>query len=580
MVCETLCSWGCSLMGFLLQPTVLLVLVAAYIVKTMFIKEKIPHRAPLSVKDYPEVKFDGEVLECINPASGEVLGSVTAASPANVLECVRLARIAQIEWAKTSFAERRAVLADLMQAVLDNQDEICRLSSQDTGKTTLEATYGEILTTCEKLRHLVAKGESALQSESRTPPLLLMVKKAWVEYHPLGVIGTIVPWNYPFHNVASAVASSIFSGNAAVVKVSEFACFSRPFFQTIFSDVLAKRGHNPHLVQLMTGCGDTGEALVRSGADKILFIGSPQVGKLVMKAAADSLTPVTLELGGKDAFVVCEDSDYEHAVDVAMRGVFVNCGQNCIAAERVFVHDAIYEKFADEMATRVGALRQGCALKGDGCDLGSMCMEKQVNHVEMMVQQGIDDGATLIAGGKRDPTRPEGLFFQPTVLRDVTPDNRIAMEEVFGPVMLLIRFKTDDELIVAANQTKYALGCSVFSSDYKRAESIASRIVSGMVVINDYGVGYLIQALPFGGCKYSGFGRFNGPEGLREFSRQKSVVTDRFGAVARSPPFVQFPIPRYAPSIVKQAIKMIYEASPLDRVRALATFLKHLIKKE
>src|SRR3989338_8178778 len=198
------------------------------------------------------------------------------------------------------------------------------------------------MTILEKLRWLKNEGERLLAPESRSVPAMLFLKKARIEYYPLGVIGVIIPGNYPFHNVASAVATAIFAGNGCVVKVSEWANSSRGFFQEIFRRVLFRRGHNPDLVQVLGGFGQTGAALIGAGVDHVLFIGSPQTGERVLATASKTLTPVTLELGGKDPFIVLEDAAFDHAAEVALRGVFTNCGQNCIAAERLYVHASIY----------------------------------------------------------------------------------------------------------------------------------------------------------------------------------------------------------------------------------------------
>ena len=233
-----------------------------------------------------------------SPTNGEDLGTERAATEEEVRECIRKARVAQKKWKETSFAERRSVLADLQKLLVERMEEIARNSVKETGKTYLEGIQGEVLPTCEKIRFIMSEGEKALRSESRSVPLLMFLKKALLEYQPLGVIGVIVPWNFPFHNVVSAALSSIFSGNAAVIKTSEWSCYTRKYLQKLFYEVLSKRGHDPNLVQVITGYGDTGAALIKGGVDKVLFIGSPLTGKKVMASASEVLVPVTLELGG------------------------------------------------------------------------------------------------------------------------------------------------------------------------------------------------------------------------------------------------------------------------------------------
>lgn len=530
----------------------------------------------------PRGDDQGTEIESKNPATGEVVGREKCFSPDDVRHVVALSKKAAEAWSQTRFAERRAVFRDLMDAILAQKDEICRASVDGTGKTMMEATYGEIMTTLEKLRWLKNEGEKLLSPESRPVPAMLFLKSARIEYYPLGVIGVIIPGNYPFHNVASAVATALMAGNGCVVKVSEWANSSRSFFQDIFRKVLYKRGHNPDLVQVVGGYGQTGAALIGAGVDHVLFIGSPQTGERVMATASKTLTPVTLELGGKDPFIVCEDAEFDHAVEVALRGVFTNCGQNCIAAERIYVHRSIYDRFADRVVAATRQLRQGPdSLESCQVDCGSIAMPPQVAIVERLVNEAVQQGAVVAAGGKRNPKfDPERtLFYEPTVLTNVTHDMKVVNDEAFGPLMVLIAWDNDDQLVEMANSTRYALGCSIFSTNYARAEALARRIVSGMVTINDYGTGYMIQGLPFGGTKDSGFGRFNGPEGLRAFCRVKSVVTDRFPIRTHAPAFVKYPIPAQGRAIVCNALDMVYSRTISGQVSGLLRFLKSLLSK-
>jgi acyl-CoA reductase-like NAD-dependent aldehyde dehydrogenase len=399
--------------------------------------------------------------------------------------------------------------------------------------------------------------------------LLLGIKSARLEYHPLGVIGIIIPWNYPFHNVVSAASAAIIAGNAALIKVSEWSTHSKILYEQLLRQTLAKRGHNPDLIQLIPGYGDTGDALVRSpGVAKVLFIGSPATGKKVMQAASQNLTPVILELGGKDPMIVFDDVSFDWAIAVVMRGCFINLGQNCISSERVYVHEKIFDKFAAALAEKVKSTQQGVALQKH-CDFGSMTMPAQVDIVENLVNDAVKNGATVLAGGKRNPKHSQGNWYEPTVISNVKHNMRIVNEEVFGPVALLIKFRDEEELVEKVNSSIYGLGCSILSSNVSRAERLGRRIVSGMCTINDYGVSYLIQGLPFGGCKDSGFGRFNGPEGLRGFCREQSVVSDRFGIHAPVPRLILYPVNEIAPSIISAAIRALYLPSVGAKLGAL-----------
>lgn len=539
-----------------------------------FFAPSIPTKPPRLIGESPANKGTGKLICCTSPATGEKLGDVNALTKDDVEVCVKAAQEAQREWSQTSFAERRAVMEDLIAVILEQDKEICTRSMEDTGKTLFEAEFGEILTTCEKLRHLALHGEEYLRPQHRSAPLLLGSKAARLEYHPLGVIGIIIPWNYPFHNVLSAASAAIFSGNAALIKVSEWSTNSKLQYEKLLRGVLARRGHNPNLVQLLPGFGDTGDALVRSsGVSKVLFIGSPATGKKVMRAAADNLTPVILELGGKDPMVVFDDVSFDWALAVVMRGCFINLGQNCISSERVYVHEKIFDRFSAALAEKVKSASQGPTLKGH-YDFGAMTMPAQVDIVEQLVTDAVKHGAKILAGGCRNAKYAQGNWYEPTVVSNVKHDMRIVNEEVFGPVALLIKFADENQLISMINSTPYALGCSILSGDVKRAERVGKKVVSGMVTINDYGVSYLIQTLPFGGAKDSGFGRFNGPEGLRGFCREQSVVTDKFRVVTPVPRLILYPVSEVAPVIIREAIHALYLPTLAAKLGALFRLIK------
>eukprot|EP01127_Copromyxa_protea_P005495 TRINITY_DN15423_c0_g1_i1.p1 TRINITY_DN15423_c0_g1~~TRINITY_DN15423_c0_g1_i1.p1 ORF type:complete len:592 (-),score=153.72 TRINITY_DN15423_c0_g1_i1:115-1890(-) len=548
--------------------------------------EPVPVRAPRKYTLSSETCHGGRQIKIVEPATGkEVTDTIKVMSytPEEVNECVKKAKKAQVEWGQTSFAERRAVLRDILNAVVDDQDNICRMSAAESGKTVFEAEMGEVLTTCEKIRYLVNHGEDALKPSVRRVPLLLAVKKAWVEYTPMGVIGVIVPYNFPFHNVLSAVVSAIFAGNAAVVKVSEGSVQSKDYLEGLIRKVLAKRGHNPELVVLIAGYGDTGAALVKCpDVNKILFIGSPATGKKIMSAASENLTPVILELGGKDPLVVYPDMHFEHTMDTIIRASFFNCGQNCIASERIYVHHSIYEKVATEMQIRASKLRQGPSLingKPDEIvDIGAVTMNEQIDLVEGLVKDAVAKGAKVLNGGVReDPSK--GRYFQPTVLKDVTHEMRIANEEAFGPVMCLIKFQDDADLIKKVNSIAYGLGGCIFTKDYKKAEDVARKLNSDMVCMNDFGLYYLCQDTPFGGSGESGFGRFNGPEGLREFSRTRLFVTDRFGVPTFAPALVKYPVPANARPVVKELVYFFYGVGIMTKIKAGINAALLMLKK-
>ncbi len=463
---------------------------------------------------------------CVDPATGERLGSVPVDSPADVDAAVARARVAQKAWSKTSFAERRRVLGALLAYTVEHKEEICAEVQRGSGKTRENALLGEIWPVCEKLRWTIGNGEKHLKPEKVSSGLLAH-KTARLEYHPLGVVAAIIPWNYPFQNVMNPIIPALMAGNAIVLKPSEWVAWSSARFVEALRAVLKDAGHDPDLIQAVQGFGETGAALARSAVDMILFIGSVGNGRRVVQASAERVTPVVMELGGKDAFIVCDDADIEQAVHAAMSGCFINCGQNCVASERILVHDAVYDRFTERAVALTRSLRQGSSRNGV-VDVGAITTPLQLDVVEKLVGSAVKQGARLLCGGKRVRSE-QGNFFEPTILADVTPEMDIAREELFGPVMLLMRVQDDDEAVRVANGVSYGLSSSVFSLDRPRARAIAARLEAGMTAINEFGgVTYMVQGLTFGGVKASGYGRMNGREGLRSMCNIKAVVDDRF----------------------------------------------------
>jgi acyl-CoA reductase-like NAD-dependent aldehyde dehydrogenase len=476
-------------------------------------------------------------IDCTDPATGEPLGAVRVDSPADVEQAVARARRAQRAWGKTSFAERRRVLGAILAYIVDHKEEICDEVQRGAGKTRENALVGEVWPSCEKLRWMIGNGEKHLRPEKVSAGLMLH-KKARLEFHPLGVVAAIIPWNYPFQNIMNPVSTALMAGNAIVLKPSEWVAWSSERFVQTLRKIIEDAGHDPDILQAVQGFGETGAALARSAVDMILFIGSVGNGRRVAQGAAERVTPVVMELGGKDAFVVCDDADLEQAVHAAMSGCFINCGQNCVASERILVQDGIYDAFATRALELTSALRQGAG-RGDLVDVGAITTPLQLDVIDKLVSSAVRQGARLLCGGKRVQGQ-RGTFFAPTILADVTPEMDIAREEVFGPVMLLMRVRDDDEAVRVANGVSFGLSSSVFSQKRDRARAIAARLEAGMTAINEFGgATYMAQDLTFGGVKASGYGRMNGREGLRSMCNIKAVLDDR---IPLSRPNKLFPV--------------------------------------
>lgn len=531
----------------------------------------------------PRDPTNPRTVSCFDPSTSQRIGEVRAMTSDEVNEVCAKAAKAQKTWARTTFCERRRVLRTLQRYIVDHVEDICRVCARDSGKPKVDALLGEVMTTCEKIRCVNANGELWLRKSYRPTGPMMMHKTAYVEYVPFGVLGVIAPWNYPFHNFMNHVISGIFSGNAVVSKVSEHTSWSASYFQRIVEAALLMNGHDPDLVQTVTGFGDAGAALVSCpSVDKIIFTGSPAVGRLVMKGASDHLKPVILELGGKDPMVFCDDVKLSEVVSWAMRGCFQNSGQNCCGVERLFVYDSVHDEFIDTVKKRIAALRQGIPLKtcgGDGdVDCAAMVMDDQMDIIQTLVDDALRKGATLHCGGKRNVELP-GQFYEPTLLSGVTSEMRISHEEVFGPVMCVIRVPddNDDECVRLVNDCAFGLGSSVYSKTQKRALAIGSRIRSGMFTANDFGVNYLIQSLPFGGVNESGFDRFAGIEGLRACCLARSIVLDRIPGVRTSiPSAIDYPIKGdQGFPFANSLIGLFYHEGLIGKIKAIIGLIKH-----
>ncbi len=514
-------------------------------------------------------------IECFEPATRARLGDVPVASPADVRIAVDRARAAQGAWRGSSFAARRRVLERVLAHVVDHADELCDVVCRVSGKTKDHAMMGEIWPVAAKLRWTIANGERHLRPE-RVGSGLMVHKRASIEYAPRGVIGAIIPWNYPLQNVMNPAIPALMAGNACVIKASEWVAWSSARFQRIFDEALVAEGFSKDLVRVIDGYGETGAALVGAGIDGAIFIGSVPNGRNVLEAAARALVPVVLELGGKDPLIVCDDADLEQSAHAAMNGCFINCGQNCVAAERILVHTAVYERFEARVGELTRALRQGPPLAGALVDVGGMTTPLQLDLVDRLVQRAVAEGARVVAGGHRARTS-EGAYFEPTVLADVTPSMEIMREEVFGPVMLLARVRDDDDAVAVANATRFGLGSSVMCGDPRRARAIARRLEAGMTAINEFGgITYMVQDLPFGGVKESGFGRLNGKDGLRALTHPRALLEDRL-------PFrfanKLFPVAPASYAATRSAIDLLYGPGVARRARGLGGLVRTLLSK-
>ena len=353
------------------------------------------------------------------------------------------------------------------------------------------------------------------------PQAFLKTKRSAFVYEPLGVIGIISPWNYPFSIPATETLAALVAGNAVVLKPSELT----PLVALELASLLHRAGVPEDVFQVVVGAGPAGAALVHSPIDKLVFTGSVGTGKRIAAVAAERSLPVVLELGGKDPMLVLDDADIDVASSAAVWGAFVNAGQACLSVERCYVHRSLYESFARACAGKTTQLRVGNGMHPH-TDVGPMIQERQVRIVESHVEDAKARGARVLAGGMRLPELGVN-FYAPTVLADVTQDMRIMREETFGPVLPVMACADDDEAVRLANDSEYGLAASVWTRDRKRGELLARRIHAGTVMVNDVISCFGISEAPHGGVKASGVGRTHGRFGLEEMVRVKYLDMDR-----------------------------------------------------
>eukprot|EP00441_Pelagodinium_beii_P036691 CAMPEP_0197626216 /NCGR_PEP_ID=MMETSP1338-20131121/5285_1 /TAXON_ID=43686 ORGANISM="Pelagodinium beii, Strain RCC1491" /NCGR_SAMPLE_ID=MMETSP1338 /ASSEMBLY_ACC=CAM_ASM_000754 /LENGTH=631 /DNA_ID=CAMNT_0043196739 /DNA_START=30 /DNA_END=1925 /DNA_ORIENTATION=+ len=520
-------------------------------------------------------------IPCWDPCTSEFLGEMPAMGEAEISKIMTNARKAQSTWKESAFAQRRHLLLTIHRFVLENMDTICTVACRDSGKTVIDAMVGELTVTLEKLRWTVANGEQYLLPEYRDSGLMNLHKTSRLEWVPVGVVGAIVPWNYPFHNLFNPLIAAVFSGNAIVIKVSEFSAWSAGYLGRAIRACLEAAGAPPDLVQIATGYSEAGRTLVEQ-SDKVIFVGSVAVGRKVMESASKApiITPVILELGGKDPFVVCDDAQVDEAMtQLVVRGAFQNMGQNCAGPERFIVYDGVYVRFCEQVAALVKRLRQGSALGADGehVDCGACVHPPSLENYQRLVDDAKAKGARVLCGGRRSKDLPDGQFFEPTVLADVTDTMLIAQEETFGPILSIFRVKAasaeamDAEALRIANNCAFALSSCAHSADQSRAAKLCAAFEAGMASVNDVeGTTYLSQSLPFGGFKDSGFGRFAGPEGLRGLCHERSIVQNRASFLKTSiPPAIAYPANGQGEAFCRGLNFLLYGLGPLQRLQGL-----------
>ena len=485
-------------------------------------------------------------FEVVNPGTGAVVGSHPVHTASDIAERLALAREVQPWWVDQGWTGRQRAMTKWVRWLAAHAEEIYELGHQETARPIPDVQM-EFIAGLEEIRWAAANARRILKPRAVAPGLALANYAARVSHEPLGVVGLITPWNVPIYTVLSGMACSLAAGNAVIVKPSELspgvANFVIDGFHEANPDV--PRG----LVSHVTGLADTGAALCRSGVNKLAFTGSVPTGRRVMATCSENLTPVVLELGGKDPTVVAEDADLDAAARSVVWGAFFNAGQACVGVERVYVVRQVRDEFLAHVKRYAEQVSVGLQ---EDASYGPMITPGQVDIVRRHIAAALDGGAAALVGGPESVRPP---FIDPVVLVDVPEDNPAVAEETFGPTLVVNTAEDVDDAIRRANGTSFGLGSSVFSA--RRGNEIAGKLRAGGVTINAVLSFVGMPSVPFGGVGDSGFGRFHGAAGLREFTYAKSTVRKRFNIPG--PEVQSFPRTPDQYEAVRSMIRMRYE---------------------
>jgi succinate-semialdehyde dehydrogenase/glutarate-semialdehyde dehydrogenase len=457
-----------------------------------------------------------------SPASLEPIGEFDCATAEDVAAAVARARVAQGKWAALSFDERAGYLWRLVDEFVRRQDEVIDAVIAETGKARSEAIAMEVYSPCDAIAYYAKRGGAILAPRKRRlHGVMRLTKTLRVVYQPLGVVGLITPWNGPVVLAAVPLAQALMAGNAVVHKPSEVT----PLSALVLKSLTAGAGFPEDLYQVVQGDGQTGAALIDAGVDKVSFTGSVATGRKVAEACARRLVPCTLELGGKDAMIVCADADLDRAAAGAVIGSCMNTGHYCCGTERIYAVESIYDRFVEKVVEQTRALRQGD--RGE-FDVGAVFQDTQLDIIQAHVDDARARGAEVRVGGRRNPNL-KGLYFEPTVLTGVDHEMDVMTKETFGPIVAIKKVRDEEEAIRLANDSDYGLNGTVWTADTEKGLAIAARLRTGGVCVNDMTITYGVPEAPFGGRKASGVGQVNGPEGLRGYCHAQPILADRRG---------------------------------------------------
>ncbi|GAA3418900.1 aldehyde dehydrogenase family protein [Rhodococcus aetherivorans] len=472
----------------------------------------------------------GRTFTSVDPRDGSVLARYPIADASEVAAAVTRARPAARWWADLGFRGRREVLLEYKKAIAADADALAAVVSAETGKPHDDGVF-EVMLAVEHLDWAARHARTVLRPRRVPAGIPMANQKAILEYLPLGVVGVIGPWNFPVFTPMGSISYALAAGNAVVFKPSELTPGVGKWLAQTWNSIAPTQP----VLQVVTGFGETGAALARSGVDKVAFTGSGATARRVMAVCAETLTPLVAECGGKDAMIVAEDADLDKAAEAAAIGGVGNAGQACVGVERIYVVDSVYRPFVDKLTAVLARVRPGA---DDAATYGPITLPRQIDIVRRHIRDALDHGATAVVGGLE---AVHDRYIDPVVLTDVPDTSTAVQEETFGPTLVVDRVRDVDEAVDRANATRYGLAASVFTRNTARGLQLARRIRSGAASVNSVFSFGAVPSLPFGGIGESGFGRIHGADGLREFSRPHAITVERF-----RPPLTVFAVDRPA----------------------------------
>ena len=465
---------------------------------------------------------NGRTFAVDNPATGATIAHLPDMDAGQVGELVRRARAAQPAWGEASFDDRAAVMYRARKWMVDNRDRVAQTVMDESGKTREDALLADVFTTADALGFWAKKAEAYLSDERvRSHSTFTLGRKLIVRYRPFGVVGVIGPWNYPIANCFGDAIPALMAGNAVILKPSEVT----PLSSLLMEEGMRAAGLPDDVMLVATGTGETGAAVVEQ-ADMIHFTGSTRTGRKIMAKAAETLTPVSLELGGKDPMIVLRDADIERAANTAVYWGMANAGQICMSVERIYVEEPVYDEFVQKVVDKTRQLRQGASRAPGSVELGAVTFAPQVEIIERHIRDAVEKGAHVEVGGKL--ADGPGRFYEPTVLTGVDHSMEIMTEETFGPTIPIMKVSDADEALRLANDTNYGLNSSVFTGDPDRGERIARQLTAGNACVNDAVINYAATEMPFGGTGDSGVGVRHGAAGIQKYCQVQSIAVTRF----------------------------------------------------